>query len=209
MQRGFETPAWWHSPAMDRLDRRTRRTREALYAALATLLRDRPLSSVTVTELTRMADVNRSTFYAHFQDVYDMFDAMRAEFRMTLANVASEQAGDLMTSGARGFLRSVYEYFRDNREVFALVFGQGSNEAFFGDAVAVVRSCCLDAWSEQAGRGDADTGERKRILEYRIEFAARGAVGMARAWIEGGCAEDVEWMVEQTDALIAAVRDAR
>lgn len=208
MKRGIEAPTWWHNPSVDKLDRRTRRTREALYGALMALLHDRPLSNITVTELTNLADVNRSTFYAHFQDIYDMVDTMRSDFKAALMQVVLEQADGLRTSGAHGFMRSVYGYFRDNREMFSVVFGQGPNEAFFGDVVTVVRAGCMDAWGDLAGERGVRDEEQRRALEYRIEFAARGAVGMARAWIEGGCKEDVAWMVDQTDALLAAVRDA-
>lgn len=44
------------------------------------LLKERPLKSITVTELAELADVNRATFYVHFQDVYDMFDQVKEEF---------------------------------------------------------------------------------------------------------------------------------
>ena len=52
------------------MDRRSRRTRNALTTALMALLKERPLKSITVTELAELADVNRATFYVHFQDVY-------------------------------------------------------------------------------------------------------------------------------------------
>lgn len=36
-------------------------------------MKDKPLQKITVRDITRQAMVNRSTFYAHFKDKYDLF----------------------------------------------------------------------------------------------------------------------------------------
>ncbi len=35
-------------------------------------MKQKPLKSITVRELTELADLNRGTFYLHFKDVYDL-----------------------------------------------------------------------------------------------------------------------------------------
>ncbi|MCX5416035.1 TetR/AcrR family transcriptional regulator [Streptomyces sp. NBC_00059] len=50
-------------------DRRIRRTRAALHAALLALIAERPLSRITVSDVSKQADINRSTFYEHYDDV--------------------------------------------------------------------------------------------------------------------------------------------
>jgi AcrR family transcriptional regulator len=57
------------------LDPRARRSREALSTALRELLNERPLQAISVNEITDRANVNRSTFYAHYTDKYDLFHA--------------------------------------------------------------------------------------------------------------------------------------
>ncbi|CUU57486.1 DNA-binding transcriptional regulator, AcrR family [Parafrankia irregularis] len=54
------------------LDRRTRRTRSALERALLELITERDLAQISVADLTRRADVNRTTFYEHYADVHDL-----------------------------------------------------------------------------------------------------------------------------------------
>ena len=44
-------------------DRRVRKTKKSLRDSLFVLLQEKNISQITVTELTRLADVNRSTFY--------------------------------------------------------------------------------------------------------------------------------------------------
>ncbi len=49
-------------------------TKKALAASLKKLLEKQPLSKITVTDITEDCEVNRHTFYYHFQDVYDLID---------------------------------------------------------------------------------------------------------------------------------------
>ena len=54
-------------------DRRTRRTRRSLSDALFNLIREKHYDSITVQNVIDLADVGRSTFYAHYRDKEDLF----------------------------------------------------------------------------------------------------------------------------------------
>ena len=50
-------------------DKRCLRTRLAIKSALLSLLEDKPLAKITVSELAETAQVNRKTFYNHYPDI--------------------------------------------------------------------------------------------------------------------------------------------
>ena len=52
-------------------DRRVRKTRTAIHQALASLLSEKEPRDITIRELCERADINKSTFYLHFHDIYD------------------------------------------------------------------------------------------------------------------------------------------
>ncbi|MBL7492569.1 TetR/AcrR family transcriptional regulator [Frankia sp. AgB1.9] len=54
------------------LDRRSRRSRAAMEGALMRLVGERDLAQITVSDVTTLADVNRTTFYLHYSDVHDL-----------------------------------------------------------------------------------------------------------------------------------------
>lgn len=60
-------------------DRRTRYTRCVIREALMEVLRVKPYSKITVTELCRLAEINRGTFYIHYFDVDDVLDDILTE----------------------------------------------------------------------------------------------------------------------------------
>ncbi|WP_088012524.1 TetR/AcrR family transcriptional regulator [Gottfriedia acidiceleris] len=54
------------------LDPRVIRTRQLLQDALITLLADNEFESISVQDITKKANVNRATFYSHYEDKYQM-----------------------------------------------------------------------------------------------------------------------------------------
>lgn len=59
-----------------KLDARVRYTRRVIQEALLTLLEQKPLNKITVTELCALAQINRATFYAHYADCYAVLNAL-------------------------------------------------------------------------------------------------------------------------------------
>lgn len=53
------------------MDRRIKRTRTAVFNALLDLLVEKDMSKITVLELCKKADINKSTFYLHFKSIDD------------------------------------------------------------------------------------------------------------------------------------------
>jgi AcrR family transcriptional regulator len=54
------------------VDPRARRSRAALEAALRELIAERDLAQISISDVTKRADVNRSTFYDHYTDLDDL-----------------------------------------------------------------------------------------------------------------------------------------
>ncbi|HEX2906841.1 MAG TPA: TetR family transcriptional regulator, partial [Phototrophicaceae bacterium] len=55
-------------------DLRVRRTRKLLQQALIELTVEKGFAAVTVRDITERAMVNRSTFYRHYLDKYELLD---------------------------------------------------------------------------------------------------------------------------------------
>lgn len=62
------------------LDRRSKYSQAAIQEAFLKILDDKPLASITVTEVCNAADVNRGTFYKYYKDVPDLFSQIKSSF---------------------------------------------------------------------------------------------------------------------------------
>ncbi len=68
-----------------KIDPRVKRTRQLLQSALMELAREKPLDGITVQDIAARAEVNRATFYAHFEDKYALLNyTARETFRAML-----------------------------------------------------------------------------------------------------------------------------
>ena len=61
------------------MDLRTKKTRQSIFNAFLELRARCPLEKITVKELCAKAVIHKSTFYAHYQDLYDLADTLETE----------------------------------------------------------------------------------------------------------------------------------
>lgn len=73
----------------EKTDRRAVRTQRNITEAFIRLLEDKDFDKITVAEIAEQADVNRRTFYLHYEDIYALLDELEntlvAEFKVELA----------------------------------------------------------------------------------------------------------------------------
>ncbi len=61
------------------MDLRTQKTEEAIRNAFLSLRSKTPLEKITVKNLCEQARINKSTFYAHYADIYALSDTLQQE----------------------------------------------------------------------------------------------------------------------------------
>ena len=59
-------------------------TEVRMETAMLEIMKDTDFEKITIKKICEKARVNRSTFYAHFTDIYDMLDKMEVELRREL-----------------------------------------------------------------------------------------------------------------------------
>lgn len=67
-------------------DRRTLYTQTVIKEALVELLRKKNIGKITVTEICKIAEINRATFYTHFHDPYDLLEHVEDEYSEKMIN---------------------------------------------------------------------------------------------------------------------------
>ena len=70
----FLTAALCYTGLGERRDGRVSTHQAALAESLKALLAQKPLSKITISDITAHCGMNRMTFYYHFQDIYDLID---------------------------------------------------------------------------------------------------------------------------------------
>ena len=85
-------------------------TKRALEQSLKNLLLKKPLTKITIGDITEDCGINRMTFYYHFKDIYDL-----VEWRAWRMHGVRWMRKRLMTPGSRDFCRSLRQSRKTNR----------------------------------------------------------------------------------------------
>ena len=72
------------------MDRRVARTKKNIYYAFFQLVQTKAIDEITVSELARTADIDRKTFYLHYQTVQDVFVEFKQMIHDRLMEILAE-----------------------------------------------------------------------------------------------------------------------
>ncbi|GAB3120149.1 TetR/AcrR family transcriptional regulator [Glaciibacter psychrotolerans] len=106
------------------MDPRRERTQVALREAILTLATERDISSITVSDVTRAAGINRATFYTHAESPHALLVAvLHAELAASKATfaVATERAGVT----PRDVVLTTLDWIADHVEAHAAIYRSG------------------------------------------------------------------------------------
>lgn len=167
------------------LDRRVRYTRNMIRHSFLKLLSEKPMGKITVKEICEMADINRATFYAHYEDVYDLLDKIEEEFYMDVHNSAST----MMKEDYTGIMPiEILKMIRNNEELCRAMFGKYGDKEFLRKLMYFVETDSLGDWKKLY----PDMGEEK--LEWLYSFIVNGCAGIIQKWAQSGFQTEPEEM---------------
>lgn len=166
-------------------------SKNCLFDALLKLLQEKDFEKITVTELTRVADVSRATFYRYFQNVADvLIDFLESQPMGFPADMKYEDLSN------RERVDVYFHYLEANKELFQLLV----RPEFIGS---------LRLFMERTFR--LDPAPFRPIVEqigYRTDYELSAFTGMVFNvtvdWIAGGMKEPLDDMIEESTKLITS-----
>lgn len=121
-------------------NQRYRDTEIRMEAAMLELMKKVAFEKITVKKICEKAEVNRSTFYAHFIDIYDLLDHMEKELRKELLEQYSATKGNNLLFSEHSFIpflkhikkhKYFYRITLQNRKTFPIEEGYEQLWAIF------------------------------------------------------------------------------
>lgn len=98
------------------MDRRQKKSQVALKQALLELIREKEFQSITVANIAEKADLNRGTFYLHYEDKFHIIDQIEMEVIDELKTIILDEMDGLTSLEA--LIHSGYEVFTHMFECF-------------------------------------------------------------------------------------------
>lgn len=176
-------------------DRRIRKTKAQLRQGLAELLQEKSLKEITVKELTDKVDINRSTFYLHYSDIYDMMEKIENELIEEIEELVRTRPVNPFNESSFPFIEEIFTILAENRQICAALLGPNGDIAFLQRIENILSRHSLKVLEETLP-------EKKQDLQYLYSFFAFGCVGIIKMWLTGRYGESPQYMARLTFHLI-------
>lgn len=162
-----------------RQDRKTRYTRMVLQDSLITLMKEKPIAKITIKELCERADVNRTTFYAHFTDQYQLLQTIEDETLAWMKEAALNLMGRLEENETLQLLGGILQYLADNSKHLQVLMSEQGDINFQKQLFTLIYQLCgIDPTCGQSGSNDS--------RELRFVFVINGSIGLIQHWLKSG-----------------------
>ena len=163
-------------------DARVRYTKKMIRDTFLALLREKSVKQITVTELCRLAEINRATFYKYYRDVYDLLEQMEADALEHLR----ETARRLQTDNAAEHFVRLLESAREHHVEYAVI-GSDHGDPHFSQKVS---ACLFEESRETIFRQLPNLPDEERQMVCR--FLEGGGTGTLARWMETGMEQQPE-----------------
>lgn len=169
----------------NKLDRRVKYTKTMLKNALVQLMKQQHISTISVKALCELADINRSTFYAHYNDQYDLLHQMKEEVMDNVRRHLKKVLPESFDDKAPVFvLTRIFEYAKENSELFQVLLGENSDYLFQKDIIELSQIV--------SSRNNKTLDARTK--DYIKEFRTAGCISISQKWLKDGTIESPDEM---------------
>ncbi|MCD7749344.1 MAG: TetR/AcrR family transcriptional regulator [Oscillospiraceae bacterium] len=151
------------------------------------MLRQKPLSKITVTDIAEDCGVSRMTFYYHFKDIYDLIEwTLKDNAEQILAQCQDTDSSEQL------FLAFLHALQENKPELINLLRSMRREEVE-RYLYEMTHRLLEDGLSEQAPHLEATPEDRAFVLD----FYTYASTGILLAWIQNGMTTDPQVLVKQ------------
>ena len=112
----------------NKIDLRIIKTNKVLFEALITLMEQKDFEKIKISDICDQALINRSTFYAHYEDKYDLLLAMINDLKNNLERQLKEnKEEDISKNYFMELLKILINHVDEKREIYNSILKNDKN----------------------------------------------------------------------------------
>lgn len=170
-------------------DRRVRITKQAIKDSLIELLQVYPITKLSVKMICDTADINRSTFYAHYKDQNELLDTVQQEAVQGIKAHIFSTSFTQQADTAAPVIVKVLEYCKENKALFQVLLSEHGDTTFQRELMLLAQEKAIDEIRD-------DERLDVHISKYLELFALSGILSMVRHWLDQGCKDEPTALAE-------------
>jgi len=176
-------------------DLRVIRTKQSIRDAFIELLEEKGFEAITVKDITTRAHINRGTFYAHYQDKFDLMTKCEEEIMFDMSKIAKQNFPSMVTAlesnspttGPYSMAVLILRYINENSGFLKAVLGPKGDLSF--------QTRLKDfMWRTIFGNGFIKEENLLIPGPYLASYIASAHIGVIQQWLNSGRKESPEEM---------------
>ena len=161
-------------------NKRKRLSQEKIEKTFVELLQYKEINQITVTDICKLAHINRTTFYNNYLDIYDLADKIRLKLVEDVTNLYEDERTKGYNSND---FSKIFQLIKDNPLFFKTYFKLENDPNILS--------------SEKSYQYDTNLSKvfyNDEYIDYHIEFFKAGFNAIIKKWLNNGCQESVDEM---------------
>ena len=161
-------------------NRKVRITRMVLQDSLIELMKTKSILSITIKDICELADMSRSTFYAHYNDQYDLLRQIEKETLAYFEDMLNKYKNNLNRKEIIKMIEEMLTYIANNSNSIQVLLSENGDLGFqkrmfqhFTNHKQVIKY-----FSEK----------QKDNEDYYSVFLVHGAIGLVQHWLKNDAA---------------------
>ena len=177
---------------MDKNENKYLYSAQLMNQALLQLLETKDLDYITVTEITKKVGVHRSTFYLHYDNVYELFEERVENLNKEFVNWFLNEKADAIAQKKLFLITDEYlepylAFVQKNKRVLNLIHQKpqlfGVEKAYIKMQQQIFYPVILGFVSDE------------KEAEYKLEYYTKGVLGIVNKWTKNNCDLEIKELI--------------
>ena len=159
-------------------NKRKRESQEKIEKTFLQLIQTKEIENISVSDICKISNLNRSTFYANYIDIYDLVEKVKNRMENEFANVFISDPN--VGHNPASYLK-MFKHIKENQIFYKTYFKLNFNPNYSTSHIP----------DELASKFYSN-----KYIDYHIEFFKAGFEAIIKKWLNNNCKESPEEMLE-------------
>lgn len=172
----------------EKTDLRYHRTERLLKEAFMEQLAIKPVDKITIKDLADRAEINRTTFYRHYEDIYDLLESIEDEILHEILEMMQSFHPNKEDEVTLKYFNCFCQFIYDNRLIYKVLTTQQETK-FIHKVLGIVGKYqeARRQNKEQGNNKDSSlqrgSCQDKTYMDFAITYAIGGVIGILHKWM--------------------------
>jgi AcrR family transcriptional regulator len=161
--------------------RKTRYTKKALRESIIELMKSKAITHITIKEICGLADISRSTFYAYYNNQYDLLKRIEDETTAYIEDILKKLDKTCSINEIVQIIEDLMQYISCNNNSIQVLLSENGDINFHKRFFQRYQRYLINYFAEKL----EDKPEvNPEIMEYYSAYIINGSIALVQHWLK-------------------------